>query len=80
MISRSVMSDSLQLHGLQPTRLLCPWDSQARTLEWPFPSPGDLPNPGTEPEPPALQAAVLSVIREAPLSYIVTMFNFLKNC
>ena len=25
--SRSVMSDSLRSHGLQPTRLLCPWDS-----------------------------------------------------
>ena len=24
--SRSVMSDSLRPHGLQPTRLLCPWD------------------------------------------------------
>ena len=24
--SRSVMSDSLQPHGLQPARLLCPWD------------------------------------------------------
>ena len=24
--SCSVMSDSLQPHGLQPTRLLCPWD------------------------------------------------------
>ena len=23
----SVMSDSLQLHGLEPPRLLCPWDS-----------------------------------------------------
>ena len=31
-------------------RLLCPWDSQARILEWlPCPSPGDLPNPRTEP-------------------------------
>ena len=29
---------------------------QARILEWvPFPSPGDLPNPGTEPRSPALQ-------------------------
>ena len=28
---------------------------QARTLEWlPFPSPGDLPDPGTEPASPAL--------------------------
>ena len=25
-LSRSVMSDCLQPHGLQPTRLLCPWD------------------------------------------------------
>ena len=24
--SRSVVSDSLRTHGLQPTRLLCPWD------------------------------------------------------
>ena len=30
---------------------------QARILEWvPFPSPGDLPNPGIEPRFPALQA------------------------
>ena len=26
-VSHSVMSDSLQPHGLQPTRILCPWDS-----------------------------------------------------
>ena len=26
MLSRSVMSDSIQSHGLQPTKLLCPWD------------------------------------------------------
>ena len=25
-ISCPVISDSLQLHGLEPTRLLCPWD------------------------------------------------------
>ena len=30
---------------------------QARILEWvPFPSPGDLPDPGIEPGSPALQA------------------------
>ena len=29
-ISRSVVSDSLQPHGLQPTRLLCPWDSPGK--------------------------------------------------
>ena len=32
--SRSVVSDSYRPHGLQPTRLLCPWISQARVLEW----------------------------------------------
>ena len=31
--------------------------SQARMLEWlPFPTPGDLPNPGIEPASPVLQA------------------------
>ena len=44
-VSHSVMSDSLQLHGLQPARLLHPWNS-----------PGDLPDPETEPRSPALQA------------------------
>ena len=28
------MSDSSRPHGLQPTRLLRPWDFQARVLEW----------------------------------------------
>ena len=30
----SVMSISLQPHGLEPTRLLCPWNFQARILKW----------------------------------------------
>ena len=38
---------------------------QAIILEWePFPSPGDLPNPGTEPKSPALQAD--SLLSESP--------------
>ena len=33
--SRSVVSDSLWPHGLEPTSLLCPWDfSRPRILEW----------------------------------------------
>ena len=37
-------------HELQPTRLLCPWIFQARTLSGsPLPPPGDLPNPGMQP-------------------------------
>ena len=30
----TVVSNSVRPHGLQPTRLPCPWGSQARTLEW----------------------------------------------
>ena len=48
------MSNSLQPCGLQPSRLLCPPLSVGfpRQEYWsglPFPSPGDLPHPGTEP-------------------------------
>ena len=56
----SVVSDALQLHGLQPASLLCPWDFPARYCNGlPFPPTGDLPHPGTEPKTPvspALQA------------------------
>ena len=30
-VTRSVLSDSVQLHGLSPTRLLCPWDSPGKS-------------------------------------------------
>ena len=39
MLSRSVVSDSLQSHGLQPTRLL--WDS----VHWDFPGRSGSPRP-----------------------------------
>ena len=29
-VSCSVVSDSLRLHGLKPTRLLCPWNSPGK--------------------------------------------------
>ena len=32
--SRSVVSDSQRPHGLQPTRLLHPWDFPGKVLEW----------------------------------------------
>ena len=57
-VSHSVVLNSLQTHGLQPTRLLCPWDFPGKDtgVGLPFPSPGDLPNPGIEAGSPALQA------------------------
>ena len=51
-LSHSVMSNSLRLHGLQPTRLLCPWNSPGKNtgvdchalLQGIFPTRGS--NPG----------------------------------
>ena len=60
------MSDSLQPHGLQPVRLLCPQNSPGKN-KWngqPLPSPGDLPNPGIKPGSPALP--VDSSLSESP--------------
>ena len=55
--SNSVMSDSLQPHGLLLARLLCPWTSPGKNIGvLTFPSPGDLPDPGKEPWSPILQA------------------------
>ena len=49
------MSDSLRPHGLEPARLLCPWDSPGKNTEEGCcaPPPGDLPKARTEPRPPA---------------------------
>ena len=60
--SHSVVSDSLQPHGLQPTRLLCPWNSPGKDtrvgscplLQGIFPIQGS--NPGIKPRSSALQA------------------------
>ena len=51
-VSRSVVSDSLQLHGLQPTRLLCSWNSPVKNTAGIFLTlePGSI-----EPGSPALQ-------------------------
>ena len=61
-LSSSVMSDSLQSHGLEAARLLCSWGF-SRQEDWsglPCPSPGDLPNPGIEPRSCALHADSLT--------------------
>ena len=54
----SVVSDSLQAHRLLPTMFLCPWgfSKQEYWSGLPCTPPGDLPNPGSEPQSPALQA------------------------
>ena len=54
--SQSVMPDSLWPHGLP---LSMEFSRQEYWGGLPFPSPGDLPDPGTEPRSPALQADFL---------------------
>ena len=53
-------------HGLQLTRLLCPWDFPGKNTEVGSHSllQGNLPNPGTKPTSPAWQLGSL------PLSYL----------
>ena len=66
------MSDFLQPHGPEPTRLLCPWNSPGQNTGVGTPSPGDRPNPGIEPmtpTPPALQADSLLLSHQgSPMS------------
>ena len=44
MLSRSVVSNSLQPQELQPSKLLCPWNFPGKNTgaELPFPCPGDI--------------------------------------
>ena len=52
---------------------------QARTLAWlPFPSPGDLPDPGIKPRSPALQADALTP--EPPGKPLRSTYKDLKHC
>ena len=72
-VSRSVVSDSLRPHGLEPARLLCPWDSPGKNT-----SPGDLPDPGAEPGSSTLQADFLPSVPPAKPIYIHTYIFFFK--
>ena len=57
-LSPSVVFDSLQPHGLETDRLVCPWGF-SRIEYWsgfPYPPPGRLPNLGIGPRSPTLQA------------------------
>ena len=61
----SVMSNSLQSHGVRQAPLSRGFSSQGYWSAEPFPSPGDLLNPGRESGSPASQ--VDSVLSEPPV-------------
>ena len=52
------------LHGLQPARLLCPWNFPDKNTGMPVPSLGDLPDPGIKPRSSPWQAN--SLLSEPP--------------
>ena len=60
----SVVSDSLQPHGLQPARLLLSMGffRQEYLSGLPLSTPGDLPNPGMEPTSPALAGGFFTTV------------------
>ena len=84
-LSQSVMSDSLGPHSLEPTRLLWPWgfSRQEYWNRFPRPPPGDLPNPGTEPRSPTLQANSLPSEPPGIISYVpiqIKSYKYKKIC
>ena len=84
-LSRLVMSDSLQAHGLWPTRLLCPWDSPGRILEWvAMPSSRGSSQPRIEPTSPVSPALAGRFFITAPLEkaqglFIIVQINATKT-
>ena len=61
---------------MQPTRLLCSWNFPSKNTRLPFPSPGDLLNPGIEPKFPAMASGfvrgwgvVLEINRQSTENY-----------
>ena len=62
-------------HGLQPARLLCPWNSPCKnTGGLPFPSPEDPPDPGTEPRSPALREILYHLSHQGSPKWPLNLF------
>ena len=76
----SAVSDSLQPHGLQPPSLLCQWDFpwQKYWSGLPFPSPGDLPDPGIKPTSPVSPALAGRFFTTEPPGSLLLMRTLLQ--
>ena len=82
----SIVSNSLQLHRLQPYRLLCPWNSPGKnTGVGSFSSPGDLTNPEIKPRSSALQADSLpsespgKLVAKSLIVCLIKCFSFVLD-
>ena len=75
MCTCSVVCDSLQPHGLEPTILLCQWDFpwQKYWSGLSFPSPGDLPDPGIKPTSPVSPALAFRFFTTEPPGSVLLM-------
>ena len=60
LVAQSCLTLCNPMDCMEPARLLCPWDFPGTNTRVPFPSQGDLPDPGIEPGSTTLQAASLS--------------------
>ena len=70
---------------LYPSRLLCPWDSPGKNnwSGWPFPPPGDLPDPGIEPTSlmsPALAGRFFTTRPPGQLLLHIRHLIFVSSC
>ena len=72
----SVVSDALRPHGVQPTRLRCPWDFLGKNMSGlPCPPPEDLPKPKIEPTSLILQADSLPSEPHGKLQFSSVQFS-----
>ena len=64
------------LHGLQPTRILCPWGFTGKNWSGlPFPSPGDLLGAGSKLTSPALQVDSLPLSHQGNRTLPYMLFH-----
>ena len=77
----SVVSDLLQPYGLQPTRLLCPWDFSGKYIgvAQPFPPPRDLPHPGIEPKSLASPALTGRFFTTVPPGKLIRLIDLIQR-
>ena len=76
--SCSVMSDSLQPHGLQPTRLLCPWDFPGKNtgVGCHFLFQGIFPTQGSNPGLPCCRQTLYHLSHQgSPKLYLIILYG-----